>query len=277
MNRSTLACSEHNWFDQGGEAYAAFRPHYPDALCNFLASLVSERCSALDVGCGSGQLSFDLARYFDCVIGLDPSAEQIHHAEATYRNLVRDVFNEPAVAEHGARHVTFIQSAAESIPCADNSVDLITAAQAAHWFDLTTFYREVKRVGKHGGILALISYGVLRLDDALDESFSSFYWRDLQAYWPPERRLVDEGYRALDFPFEEITAPEMTIQCTWDLPAFLGYLSTWSAVRNANQQGHTDILMRFTKEIETLWGLPDKKRLIQWPLALRVGRLQAAA
>jgi hypothetical protein len=131
----------------------------------------------------------------------------------------------------------------------------------------------VKRVGKHGGILALISYGVLRLDDALDELFSSFYWRDLQAYWPPERRLVDEGYRALDFPFEEITAPEMTIQCTWDLQAFLGYLSTWSAVRNANQKGHTDILTRLTKEIETLWGTPDKKRLIQWPLALRVGRL----
>ena len=176
-----------------------------------------------------------------------------------------------------AGQVTFVESAAESIPCADNSADLITAAQAAHWFDLATFYREVKRVGKHGGILALISYGVLRLDDALDESFSSFYWKDLHAYWPSERRLVDEGYRALDFPFEEITVPEMTIQCTWDLPAFLGYLSTWSAVRNANQQGHTVILTRFTKEIETLWGAPDKKRLIQWPLALRVGRLQAEA
>ena len=144
------------------------------------------------------------------MIGLDPSAEQIHHAEATYRNLVRDALNDSVLTEHSAGQITFVESAAESIPCADNSADLITAAQAAHWFDLATFYREVKRVGKHGGILALISYGVLRLDDALDESFSSFYWKDLHAYWPSERRLVDEGYRALDFPFEEITAPEMT-------------------------------------------------------------------
>ena len=128
-------------------------------------------------------------------------------------------------------------------------------------------------VGKRGGVLALISYGLLKLDDELSESFSSFYWKDLQAYWPPERKLVDEGYRALDFPFEEITPPNMAIECDWDLPAFLGYLSTWSAVRNATKQGHTDILTRFTKEIERQWGTPDKKRLIQWPLALRIGHM----
>ncbi len=235
--------------------------------------MVSERHTALDVGCGSGQLSFGLARYFDRVIGLDPSAEQIYQAEEAHRNLACDVSDDDGLSQHGGYQVTFIQAPAESIPCADSSADLVTAAQAAHWFDLPKFYGEVRRVGKRGGVLALISYGLLKLDDELSESFSSFYWKDLQAYWPPERKLVDEGYRALDFPFEEITPPNMAIQCDWDLPAFLGYLSTWSAVRNATKQGRTDFLTRFTKEIERHWGNPDKKRLIQWPLALRVGHM----
>lgn len=235
--------------------------------------MVSEHRIAIDVGCGTGQLTFSLARHFDHVVGIDPSAEQIQQANRVLENIARDVSNNDGLADENARKVRFIQSPGESIPCADNTADLVTAAQAAHWFDLPRFYSEVRRVARRSAILALISYGVPKLEDDLDATFSAFYWNELQAYWPPERKLVDQGYRTLDFPFTELTTPEMAITCTWDLPAFLGYLSTWSAIRNAHSQGNATILTRFTENIETLWGNPELKRLINWPLSLRVGQV----
>lgn len=235
--------------------------------------MVSDRHIATDVGCGTGQLTFSLAQQFDHVIGLDPSAEQIQQADAARQSITNSLAKQSVESGQSTHQVTFIQSPAEAIPCADNTADLVTAAQAAHWFDLPRFYNEARRVAKRGAILALISYGVPTLEASLDASFSAFYWNELQAYWPPERKLVDEGYRTLDFPFDEITAPKMAMTLTWDLPAFLGYLSTRSAVRHAHAQGNAAILTRFTENIETLWGNPDMKRSINWPLSLRVARL----
>jgi len=227
----------------------------------------------MDVGCGTGQLTFSLARHFDHVLGLDPSAEQIQQANQAYRTITSA---EPRKADTNAedRHqITFIRSSAEAIPCADGIANLITAAQAAHWFDLPRFYVEARRVARRDAILALISYGVPELEPILDELFSSFYWNELQAFWPPERKLVDQGYQALDFPFTEINSPKMAIACQWDLPAFLGYLSTWSAVKNLHAQGHSAMLRRFAENIEKQWGESSKQRLIQWPLSMRLGRL----
>ena len=51
-----------NWFEQGGEAYARFRPHYPEELTDYLAGTVTDRSLAVDVGCGTGQLTRQLAR-----------------------------------------------------------------------------------------------------------------------------------------------------------------------------------------------------------------------
>lgn len=69
-----------NWFDQGGAAYAQFRPTYPEQLAAFLASVAPSRELAVDAGCGNGQLTQKLAGHFASVIGVDPSAEQIANA-----------------------------------------------------------------------------------------------------------------------------------------------------------------------------------------------------
>jgi len=228
---------------------------------------------AIDVGCGTGQLTFSLARYFDHVLGLDPSAEQIQQANRAYQTTTRAEPHQADPKGEGQQKIAFIRSPAEAIPCADGIANLITAAQAAHWFDLPRFYAEARRVAGRDAVLALISYGVPALEPALDEPLSSFYWNDLQAFWPPERKLVDQGYQTLDFPFTEISHPKMAIECQWDLPAFLGYLSTWSAVKNLHAQGHSVILRRFAEGIERRWGEPSKQRLIRWPLSMRVGRL----
>jgi SAM-dependent methyltransferase len=242
-----------NWFDQGGKAYARFRPDYPDELSAFLASIAPDNNIALDVGCGSGQFTTQLADHFASVVGLDPSADQIANA-----------------APH--ERVRYLCAPAEKLPLSDHSVSLITAAQAAHWFDLPAFYEEVRRVSVQGGIVSLISYGVLKLEPALDERFRHFYWNEIGPFWPAERRLVDTGYADMHFPFEELPTPSMEIRREWNLAELLGYVSTWSAVRRAREAGREDVLLSFANDLEAIWSAADNKHAIVWPINMRVGR-----
>jgi SAM-dependent methyltransferase len=243
-----------NWFDQGGSDYARFRPEYPQQLADYLASVAPDAQLALDVGCGNGQLTQLLAAHFSQVVGLDPSADQIANASPGER-------------------ISYQCAPAERLPLADGSASLITAAQAAHWFDLPAFYGEVRRIGRPGGVLALISYGVLELEPQLNQRFQHFYWQEIGPYWPPERKLVDSGYATIDFPFEEFKAPAMQMRVEWRLPEFLGYLQTWSAVRSAREAGRADILVQFASELEALWGDPSIQRSVTWPINMRMGRL----
>jgi len=247
-----------NWFDQGGNDYARFRPEYPSQLASYLASVAPAGGLALDVGCGNGQLTQLLAPHFREVVGLDPSADQI--ANASPRDGVR-----------------YLCAPAERLPLADHCASLITAAQAAHWFDLPAFYSEARRVATPGGVLALISYGVLDLAPPLNERFQRFYRDEIGPYWPAERKLVDSGYATIDFPFEEFTAPAMQIRVTWRLPEFLGYLQTWSAVRSAREAGREDILLTFARDIEALWDDAQTQRPVAWPINMRIGRINTAA
>src|SRR5690606_22222870 len=128
-----------NWFDQGGQAYARFRPQYPAALAAYLASIAPDTALAVDVGCGNGQLTHLLAEHFTAVAGFDPSADQL--APATTR-----------------ANVTYQCAPAERLPLPDRCASLISAAQAAHWFDLPAFYAQVRRIAKPGAVVALISY-----------------------------------------------------------------------------------------------------------------------
>lgn len=243
-----------NWFEQGGQAYARFRPEYPAELAQFLASISPGTGLAVDVGCGNGQLTSHLATHFDQVMGLDPSADQIAHASQHPR------------IEYGC-------APAELLPVADHSADLVTAAQAAHWFDLPRFYDEVRRIAVPHAVLALISYGVLRLDEALDSRFAQFYWQEIGPYWPAERKLVDTGYADLPFPFDKQAAPVLEIRKSWTLGELLGYISTWSAVRSVLEAGREDILQRFASDLTQLWGSPERRREVRWPIDMRLGKL----
>lgn len=244
-----------NWFDQGGQAYARFRPEYPAELAAYLASIVPDTSLAADVGCGNGQLTVQLAEHFIAVVGLDPSADQLAHATPR-------------------ANVDYRCTPAEQMPLAHHSASLITAAQAAHWFDLPGFYAEVHRVARPGVVLALISYGVLRLDEGLlADRFEQFYWQEIGPYWPAERQLVDSGYATLDFPFTTIAPPAMAIRLNWSLEEFLGYIATWSAMRRAQEAGRGEILHRFARDMADFWGDPASKHEVSWPINMRVGRV----
>lgn len=126
------------------QLYKKFRPVFPNAVFETIDSYCKSGrgCSmdlAIDIGCGSGQSTLPLANYFRKVIGVDVSETQVTQA--------------PDVPG-----VSFRVGQAESLEFQmDNSVDLVTIAQAMHWVDTYKFYAEVDRVLKPGG--ALVSYG----------------------------------------------------------------------------------------------------------------------
>ncbi|MGD9537765.1 MAG: class I SAM-dependent methyltransferase [Alphaproteobacteria bacterium] len=248
-----MTASFKDHFSSRAAAYAAFRPSYPEALADRLAGLAPARLLALDVGCGSGQLSTLLAARFDRVVATDASAAQIENAAPHPR-------------------VAYRCAPAEASGLDDASVDLITAAQAAHWFGLDAFYREVRRVLVPRGAIALISYGVIEADGAAGETLARFY-AALGPYWPPERRHVETGYRGLPFPFDEIEAPRLAMSAEWPLAGVLGYVETWSALRGMERALGPAPLARFAEELAAAWGEPAAAHQIRWPLALRLGRV----
>uniref|UniRef100_A0ACB8EDA1 Uncharacterized protein n=1 Tax=Sphaerodactylus townsendi TaxID=933632 RepID=A0ACB8EDA1_9SAUR len=94
---------------------------------------------AVDVGCGSGQSTLWMAKRFGKVVGTDISEAQIEEAKQ---------------AGHPA-NVSYLVSPAENLPFEDNSVDFIMAFAAVHWFDIPRFMKEVERVLKPSGCVAL--------------------------------------------------------------------------------------------------------------------------
>lgn len=233
--------------------YASYRPTYPMQLVDELAKISPSTNLALDVGCGTGQLSVLLAERFNQVIATDASAAQIEKA-----------------TPH--KNVSYRIALAESSGLADNSVDLITVAQAAHWLDLEKFYTEARRISKPNAVIALITYGVLHVEgDAIEKIVQEFYWKTIGPYWPPERRHVEEGYKNLPFPFREIRLPNLAIEVNWRLQDLIGYTKTWSAVTAAQKALGTNPVDAFETELRKVWGDPDQRRNVTWPLSVRVG------
>lgn len=241
-------------FSAAAAGYAAHRPGYPDALVDYLAGLAPATTCALDCGCGTGQLSVPLARCFARVVATDASAAQIANAE-------------PHLG------VEYRVALAEDSGLPPASVDLITVAQAAHWLDLERFYAEARRIARPGAVLALISYGVLQVEGAPAPVVERFYYQVLGPWWPAERRHVEEGYRSLPFPFAECPVPALAIEVQWTLADLLGYIDTWSAVRELEKARGRAPVEQFAAELAAAWGDPETRRTVRWPLALRVGQV----
>jgi ubiquinone/menaquinone biosynthesis C-methylase UbiE len=241
-------------FSRLAAQYAEFRPHYPRALFDFLARVSPSRKRAWDCACGSGQATVDLAERFDAVIGTDASAPQIKAARPHPR-------------------VTYAVARAEESGLDPDSVDLVTVAQSLHWFDLPQFYAEVQRVLHPGGVLAVWTYAVPRLNEPnLDRLLQTYYWDTVGPYWPPERRYVEDGYRSLAFPFPEIASPSLSMLESWSQAQFFGYLRSWSATARYVDARGEDPVAGLEAQVIPLWGDAQRTRTVSWPLSLRVGR-----
>lgn len=241
-------------FSARAPAYARYRPGYPRALFVYLASLCPARDLVWDCGTGNGQAAHGLAPHFARVVATDASADQIVNAVPHVR-----------IAYH-------VAPAAQS-PLEAHSTDLVTVAQAVHWFDHDRFYAEVRRVLRPGGVVALWTYFLLEVTPAVDAVIARFYDEVVGAYWPPERRHVEARYRTIPFPFEELEPPAFAIEQTWSLGDLLGYLGTWSATGRFMQAHGVNPVEHIAEDLARAWGDAAEKKPSQWQLHLRVGRI----
>lgn len=244
----------HDHFSAVANRYADFRPHYPAALFDYLATLAPRTAVVWDCAAGNGQATIDLAARFDKVIATDASAEQIASAKP-----------QPGIEYRVA--------VAHESGLPGNSVGLLTVAQALHWFDFERFWTEVNRVLICKGVVAVWAYGINQVEgEAVNELVQDFYANIVGPYWPPERKLVEEGYRTIPFPFAEITPPAFQMEAHWTLEQLIGYFSTWSATNRCIKATGKNPLEPLAGAMSRVWGDLKSTRQVIWPLELRVGK-----
>ena len=237
-------------FSQQAQDYQKFRPTYPPELFSYLASLPGQKKFAVDCGTGNGQAAVELAAHFEKVLGVDPSQKQIDNAVPHPR-------------------VGYQVSAAEKLPVADHSVDLLTVAQAFHWFKHELFFQETRRVLKEQGILAIWIYGLCRISPEIDAAVMELYEGILGPYWEPERKLLEQNFETISFPFVELPGAHFQMEKTWDFETLVGYLGTWSSLQTYRQKTGQDPLLEWKQKNAKLWG-SDVQRKIVWDISPRI-------
>lgn len=237
-------------FSTQSKAYATFRPTYPQALYDFILSHVKDKTNAWDCATGNGQVAQYLADHFDKVYATDISQQQLDHAIQK-------------------ENIYYSLSPAEKTSFINNQFDLITVAQALHWFDRDAFYGEAKRVARPGALLAVWGYDLLCIEPIVDELVMDFYKHVVGPYWDSARKFVEEKYQTLSFPVEEIKAPAFSITVQWTINQLTGYFSSWSATQKYIQETGLDPVSPFIKRLAKYWKQPAMT--VTFPLFTRIG------
>ena len=236
--------------------YARFRPVYPPELYAWLAAKAPARRLAVDVGTGNGQAAVALAAHFERVIGVEPSDGQRGNATP-------------------AAHVEYRPGTAEATGLDAASADLMTVAQAIHWFKHDAFFGEVRRVVRPQGLFAFWCYGLTTISPEIDAAVHVYYEDLLGPYWEPERKMVEEGYRNIAVPFTPIAPsamPPFAMQLSWTFEHLIGYLGTWSPrKRYLETHGHDALELTFPR-LREAWGAA-RERPVRWPLSVRAFRI----
>jgi SAM-dependent methyltransferase len=241
-------------FSQQAKEYARYRPTYPPSLFQFLATCTPSHEWAWDCATGNGQAALGLVPYFNKVTATDPSQEQLNNAVAHPK-------------------ITYQVATAERSGLPDRVLDLVTAATAAHWFELDQFYQEARRVLKPSGVIALWSYG---FDDTVDswevKQVLDSYMEIVKPYFHQKIHRLWNGYKDLPFPFTEMAHPEFEMQIDWTFEQTMGYLLSWSGTHSYIKQKDSDPRELIREKLLAAWGDPSRPIRRTWKLGMRVGR-----
>jgi len=256
-------------FDKQAKEYLKYRPTYPASWFSELASLTANHQLAWDVGAGNGQASVSIAEHYDRVIATDISKQQLElarkHPKVTY------VLTPPVMTDEELT----------SIVGEGGSVDLVTVATAVHWFDLETFYSQVKRVlRKPGGVIAVWSYVSSSVSSAVDEMYRDFIESALP-YVNLKRPYTLEGYRTLPFPFEPVLESgkggegnpvETEMEKDVTLDEYLGLFKSSAALTTAREKGVELLNESVLRRFRDAWGDENKTYTCKYRLHALVGR-----
>lgn len=237
--------------------YAEARPHYPSELYRYISSLCESHDLAWDCATGNGQAAHGLAPYFEHIRATDASASQLRQAVP-------------------GDTIEYAEATASASGLPDGSCDLVTVATALHWFPLEEFYAEAKRVLKPGGLLAVWGYFNASISPEVDAVMKLFHRDVLRDDWAPQVNIIRGGYKDISFPFEEITPPPFEVRAEWNMQQWLRFVMSWSAVQtHQNRTGRNPVEDLYPALAEA-WGEPDEKKMVIWPLSLRIGRHRAS-
>ena len=238
-------------FSSKSSSYAKYRPTYPQELYQFLKEKLHKTEKAWDCGTGNGQVAGELAKFFKEVQATDISQQQLDNA-----------IIQP--------NIHYSVQTAEKTNFPDNSFDLITVAQAIHWFNFETFYKEVARVLKPDGIIPVIGYSLFKSNSETDEVILKFYHDIVGPFWDEERKYLDEKYKTIPFPFKEIESPRFEQEYQWTFAHLIGYLKTWSAVKHYEKANGENPVALIEEELKATFGAKNK---VVFPILFRCGKL----
>jgi SAM-dependent methyltransferase len=238
-------------FSTNSSGYAAFRPTYPRELYEFIVSKVNKTDTAWDCACGNGQVARDLSEYFASVYATDHSAAQLANA------FQKD-------------NIIYSVASAEASGFPDRYFDIVTVGQALHWFNIPAFFQEARRVLRPGGVVAVWGYSLLKVSSEIDPLLNHFYTEIIGPYWDKERKLIDEQYETILFPFDKIATPSFEFSFEWTIDELSGYLTTWSSVQKYIKAHGVNPVHEFIEEIRPMW---KGKMKVSFPLFVLVGKV----
>jgi ubiquinone/menaquinone biosynthesis C-methylase UbiE len=214
---------------------------------------VKHNNTAWDCACGNGQVAKDLAGRFEKVYATDHSESQIANA------VKKD-------------NIVYSTAPAEKTSFADRQFDLVTVGQALHWLDRPAFFSEARRVSKPDGVIAIWGYSLLSINKEIDPVINHFYTETIGPYWDKERKLVDDQYKTVDFPFTKIEVPKFEFSFEWTADEFIGYVSTWSSVQKYIKVNNADPVKLIEDEVRSLW--KDRSLKVSFPLFVLMGYIR---
>ncbi|WP_437882336.1 class I SAM-dependent methyltransferase [Pseudomonas sp. LRF_L74] len=245
-----------NTFSIKSNNYAQSRPRYPDSLLDWIAGCCQRTDNVWDCATGNGQAAVDLASRFSNVFATDVSQEQIsNHLYAP--------------------NVSFSVQSAENTSFDSNTFDLVTVAQALHWFDYSRFWPEVRRVSRKNAFFCAWGYDWLFTGTPLDENVVAPFRSAIQPFWAVNNRILWDGYSNMDisFPFERVSTPSFEIHMQWTILQIVEYMKTWSAYKNSLSDPIASSYLVDIAEHVRNFECPDFSFDVRMPLKIVAGNI----
>lgn len=188
------------------------------------------------------------------MVATDVSREQIAHA------MLRD-------------NIDYRVCSAEKSDLEGDSFDLVTVAQALHWFGYERFWPEVRRVAHVGALFCAWGYAWLGSVPEVEKALIIPFREAIEPFWAPNNKILWDGYRVEDvsFPFVPISTPNFEISLEWTVRQLVSYMKTWSAYKMSQNNSKAAVTLdKITRVAETL--APDGETIpIRMPLVVIAG------